>query len=445
MAVREEREEDGRDVRPPATIWMLLSVPVLVVAMVGFLSLFSYDASDIGRVVAPANEQAVNWMGSLGAWSAHGLYALFGFGAYGVPLVLFISGAMMLARVRIGLRGFWMGLSVFCVSALLQFANTAVSSLIEGGRYNFAPHAGGGFGYLLNDLTFSRWIGVPGTAVLYSLLWVVCVVMVIGPAAIMDYFFVLCAREREIARQVEEMEDEADAGEVRRKARAEARARARAEKQAQAEQTQAAREQARLERVAVETEREVNRKLWWKRFWKEAEVEEEPEAEQTVENAVAVEVRTAAPERPKRVRRVEVVVPTASQSSTTSGGAGEPDGIPVAVETNEKPTTKARPVAVSAPVAAPTPVAAPAPAPVASARLTPAADGVHKPALTSSFVPNEVTFKLPTTRLLHEPPEVVEEGNQAELEERKEMIMNTLAEFGIHVGVTGVVIGRAHV
>ena len=60
---------------------------------------------------------------------------------------------------------------------------------------------------------------------------------------------------------------------------------------------------------------------------------------------------------------------------------------------------------------------------------------------TTSFVPNEVTFKLPTTKLLRPPPAISGMGNQAEIDERKKTIIGTLAEFGINVQVPGVVSG----
>ena len=259
MPLKDEFEEEQGAERPPSAVWMFLSVPVLAIAIIGFLGLVSYDSSDIGRIVAPSNLRAVNWMGWFGAWSAYGLLALFGLCAYSVPIWMFVAGAMMLARLRLGFRALWMALATLFLSAMMQFANEGAEPLLTGGRLNIAPNAGGGVGYLLNDLTLAQWIGVPGTAVLYVALLVVCLVMIIGPMNLMEYFFTLRVREREVSRRAEEVEEGESPAEARRRAREEARAQERAAKAAAAEAKREERERQRAAREAEKAERQAQR------------------------------------------------------------------------------------------------------------------------------------------------------------------------------------------
>ena len=391
MALKDEIEDEKGTERPPSAVWMFVSVPVLAVAIVLFLGLVSYDASDIGRVVAPPNARPVNWMGGFGAWSSHGLFMLFGLCAFCVPIWMFVAGAMLLSRLRLGWRALWMALATLGLSALVQFARA--QALLEGGRLNLAPNAGGGIGYLLNDLTFAQWIGTPGTAVLYTAVVLACLVMIVGPMNLMEYFFTLRVREREVSRRAEEFEEGESPAEARRRAREEARAQERAAKAAAAEAKREERERVRAAREAEKAARLAERKVKTRKFWRDDGGEGE-------DNEIFAEGSEAG----------------AATSDGEEGDGGEDDA-------------PARPVS---PAAAKT-----AARDAAAARQDPA----HKPAPVTSFVPNEVAFKLPTTRLLRPPPEVTSEGNQAEIDERKETIIGTLAEFGINVQVPGVVSG----
>ena len=389
MPLKDEFEEEQGAERPPSAVWMFLSVPVLAIAIIGFLGLVSYDSSDIGRIVAPSNLRAVNWMGWFGAWSAYGLLAFFGLCAYSVPIWMFVAGAMMLARLRLGFRALWMALATLFLSAMMQFANEGAEPLLTGGRLNIAPNAGGGVGYLLNDLTLAQWIGVPGTAVLYVALLVVCLVMIIGPMNLMEYFFTLRVREREVSRRAEEVEEGESPAEARRRAREEARAQERAAKAAAAEAKREERERQRAAREAEKAERQAQRKAKLKQFWKDEGAEEDDD---------------------------EIFA-----GGKPPSAAEEADGI--------VPEEAARPPA------------APSRAPSRASATASRAEPVHKPVPTTSFVPNEITFKLPTTKLLRPPPAISGMGNQAEIDERKETIIGTLAEFGINVQVPGVVSG----
>lgn len=64
-----------------------------------------------------------------------------------------------------------------------------------------------------------------------------------------------------------------------------------------------------------------------------------------------------------------------------------------------------------------------------------------KRSTAAAFVSNEISFKLPTARLLHPVPPNSEGRNQAEVDENTSIIEGTLAEFGINVEVTGVICG----
>lgn len=78
------------------------------------------------------------------------------------------------------------------------------------------------------------------------------------------------------------------------------------------------------------------------------------------------------------------------------------------------------------------------PSTIATKRRPPPAT---KPNKTTAFIADEVSFKLPTARLLHPVPPNSEGRNQAEVDENTSIIEGTLAEFGINVEVTDVIYG----
>ncbi len=359
--------------RPSSVLWRIASVPLIGYAIITFLGLTSYDASDISVLAAPANEMANNWMGVLGAWNAYFFFLCLGLGALLVPLFCVAVGIMMMVGKRLGLKPLWMVLFSLSASALLQFANGSFAPLLSRATLNLAPNAGGGIGYLLNDRTLSIWIGSGGTAALHGAVLFISTIMIIGPMAMMEYFYTLRVRDVQIRRQIEDTLEEGDApAEIRKRAREKERLRILSEKMAAKEARLAEREQAKGAREA-----EKARKI--------AEKEARRIAQNEGDEVIFV--------RP----------PAVGQKRTDVESLTMPP-LSRIVSTRTPETTR-------------------------------------KPPVTSSFVPNEVSYKLPTTKLLHPIPLIVESGNQTEIAENTAIIEGTLAEFGINVQVANVISG----
>lgn len=363
--------------RPSSVLWRMASVPVIGYAIVTFLGLLSYEASDISAIVAPVNEVANNWMGFFGAWNSYFFVLCLGFGSLLVPTFCIATGVMLMIGKRLGLTILWMLLFLLSACALLQFANESFATLLTRADLNMAPNAGGGIGYLLNDKTLSIWIGGGGTAAVYGVTLLVSAVMLIGPMVIMEYFYTLRVRDVEIRRQIADtLEEGMDPAEIRRRAREEERQRILQDKLAAKESRLAERE-----KIQGIREAEKARKI--------AEKEARKIANSTLEDDIFVKPRP----------RNDRPIPEEEEDSRA---------VPTRITSTRQPET---------------------------------AREARKPLVTTTFVPNEVTYKLPTTKLLHPVPPVITSGNQAEVSENTAIIEGTLAEFGIHVQVAGVVSG----
>ncbi len=359
--------------RPSSVLWRMASVPLIGYAIITFLGLVSYDASDVSVLAAPANEMANNWMGVLGAWNAYFFLLCLGLGALLVPVFCVAVGIMMMIGKRLGLKPLWMILFSLSACALLQFANGSFSALLSRATLNLAPNAGGGIGYLLNDRTLAVWIGNGGTAALHGIVLFVAAIMIIGPMAMMEYFYTLRVRDVQVRRRIEDnLEEGVDPAEVRQHAREEERQRVLAEKTAAKEARLAEREQIKGVREAEKARKIAEKEA---RRIAQSEGEEVIFARPPILNRKRPEVEDIAPPPPSRAVSTRYPEPT------------------------------------------------------------------RKPPVTTSFIPNEVSYKLPTTKLLHPIPLVVEFGNQAEIDENTAIIEGTLAEFGINVRVAGVISG----
>ncbi len=362
--------------RPTSVLWRMASVPLIGYAIVTFLGLLSYDSSDISVIVAPVNEVANNWMGVFGAWNSYFFLLCLGLGALLVPAFCIATGILLMIGKRLGFKILWMLIFLISSCALLQFANESFAELLARADLNMAPNAGGGIGYLLNDKSLSIWIGRGGTSAVYGVALLVSTIMIIGPMAIMEYFYTLRVRDVEIRRQIADtLEEGVDPAEIRRRAREEERQRARQEKVSAQETRQAERE-----RIKGIREAEKARKI--------AEKEARKLAESTVEDDIFVK-------------------PPTRRDSTDQ----------------EEEGARLMPVRIT------------------STRQPEVARESRKTAVTTTFIPNEVTYKLPATKLLHPVPPVINAGNQAEVSENTAIIEGTLAEFGINVQVANVISG----
>ncbi len=389
MSVRVQKEKALEVERPPSVIWRIAAIPVLSYALVAFLGLVSYNSADVSAISAPANERPTNWMGLFGAWNAYGVFLLMGLCAYLVPVLFFVTGLLMAIGKRLRLRVLWMLLAALSCCALMQFANAFAAPLLSVPQLNIAANAGGGIGFLLNDKLFSVWLGNAGSAAFFGVLLAVSIVMIIGPMNVMEYFYKLKARDFEVKRRLEDadstVEDLAEARraarEEERERRLEAKAREKEKRDEDREFKRAAREAAKAEKLAAKEARRLAAKN------AEAGIDsEEDEAE----------IFAHRPKRGQALKREEVEEENTEEAPQTRG-----DRIQAAAKRTR----------------------------------------TQKSAPASAFVANEISFKLPSTRLLKPAEPLSHADNLAEINENTAIIEGTLADFGINVDVTGVVSG----
>lgn len=389
MSVRVQKEEAIEAERPPHVAWRIVAIPVLGYALVAFLGLASYNAADVSAISAPANYRPTNWMGLFGAWNAYGLFLIMGLCAYLVPVWFFVAGMLMARGKRLRSRALWMLVATLCCCALMQFANVSAMRLLTVPRLNMAPNAGGGIGFLLNDKLFSVWLGTAGSATFFGVLLAVSILMIIGPMNVMEYFYRLKARDFEVKRKLEDAGGNVDdPAEARRAAREEererrlaAKAREKEKRDEEREFRKAAREAAKAEKLAAKEARRVAAKQ------EEAGIDpEEDEAE----------IFGRASKRGDARRRGD------------ADDADPEEAVPIRDGKTAATAKRTR---------------------------------MQKSPVASAFVANEVSFKLPSVRLLQPAEPLSHADNLAEINENTAIIEGTLADFGINVDVTGVVSG----
>src|SRR4051812_2340398 len=69
-----------------------VGVLLLALSITVLLSLLSYDPLDPAWNVATSRGQAANWIGTVGAWLADGLFQIFGLSAFLIPILLITVG-----------------------------------------------------------------------------------------------------------------------------------------------------------------------------------------------------------------------------------------------------------------------------------------------------------------------------------------------------------------
>ena len=104
----------------------LAALALLAGAVFLALALFTYDPADPpARLVSPPRVQAANACGGLGAYVAHGLFELFGLGAYYLAISLLALDLVLLARGQVDqpwLRGLGWGASLLGLCSLASLA-----------------------------------------------------------------------------------------------------------------------------------------------------------------------------------------------------------------------------------------------------------------------------------------------------------------------------------
>ena len=149
----------------------VLGVIFFALSVIVLIALFSYDPKDLSINVVPPNAEVQNWIGSVGARGAYGLFQIFGAAAYLLPIVLlFLSlGYLLSFLTYLQRRWLWSSVLVFACMGLLDLYSEHFSELQK--NLNIVS-AGGWLGHLMNDWIF-RYFGKVGATVVFLTVYAV--------------------------------------------------------------------------------------------------------------------------------------------------------------------------------------------------------------------------------------------------------------------------------
>ncbi|ACD82495.1 DNA translocase FtsK [Candidatus Methylacidiphilum infernorum] len=158
-------------------LFELFSITCFGLAFLLILSLSSFHYTDVPFNQWPPKAVTSNAVGPLGAYTAYFLFTFFGFGAYGVPVLLITAGIAVGLHARIC----WWGkllLSVFflvSLAALLELP-PSLNLLAKHNQEVFTP--GGIIGDILNRYLFVRFLGQTGSFFLLITLLILFFVLI---------------------------------------------------------------------------------------------------------------------------------------------------------------------------------------------------------------------------------------------------------------------------
>jgi len=167
-----------KDDRHERGLRILKGVVLIPLALALLMALFSYRPSDIYFFQTPPDSPPQNLMGTVGAWTAFGLYSLLGAGAYLVPLwLLTISTMQLCPRVQhVRSRTIWSAVGFLALLGLLD--------LYEGlGSWWQALNvtdAGGLYSYLFTQGVLVKWLAKMGAGFILWMLMLLAIVMCSG-------------------------------------------------------------------------------------------------------------------------------------------------------------------------------------------------------------------------------------------------------------------------
>jgi len=131
------------------------------------LALASYTWKDIPWECSPCNSPTVNYIGPVGAWTAWGIFKLFGLVGFLFPLLLAIWGVLMIMRSgdRVWPRVLWM-LAILAGLCVLVDVRAVFWNGWAGERLNLNLMPGGLLGYFLGRMFLTHFLGVVGAAII---------------------------------------------------------------------------------------------------------------------------------------------------------------------------------------------------------------------------------------------------------------------------------------
>lgn len=149
----------------------IIGVFLIAFSLTTLLSLISYDPLDPAWNVSSTRLDAINWIGSFGAWLADALFQIFGLSAFLIPLMLTTVGWRTLRQreIRLMQRRF-IGLVVVLVSI------AGLLSLPQMPLYKENVRLGGAVGYLLARF-FEHFLNKTGTGIALGVILVLALMM----------------------------------------------------------------------------------------------------------------------------------------------------------------------------------------------------------------------------------------------------------------------------
>lgn len=156
---------------PLSRLSEVIGIFLIAFSLTTLLSLISYDPLDPAWNVSGTRLEAINWIGSFGAWLADALFQIFGLSAFLIPLVLTTIGWRTLRQreVRLLQRRF-VGLVVMLISI------AGLLSLPQMPLYKENIRLGGAIGYLLARI-FEQFFNKTGTGIVLAVVLLLAFMM----------------------------------------------------------------------------------------------------------------------------------------------------------------------------------------------------------------------------------------------------------------------------
>jgi S-DNA-T family DNA segregation ATPase FtsK/SpoIIIE len=144
---------------------VFLACSVLLLA-----ALFSFDRFDLDFTTVPPNRNIHNWIGIVGARTAHALFLVFGAATYLIPIILFFLGLGYIFQVLSFLqrRWLWACLLVLSCMGVLDLYSSHFTRLSQ----NLNAPIGGIIGTTMNQYIF-RHFGLLGATILFGTVYLI--------------------------------------------------------------------------------------------------------------------------------------------------------------------------------------------------------------------------------------------------------------------------------
>jgi len=70
----------------------IIGITLMALALLLLVAQLTFHPHDVASNRVPPNETIHNWIGAFGAWTANGLFRLFGAGAFVLPILMVLFG-----------------------------------------------------------------------------------------------------------------------------------------------------------------------------------------------------------------------------------------------------------------------------------------------------------------------------------------------------------------